>query len=312
MNIVITGSIAFDYLMSFPGKFTEHFLPEHMSRVSLSFLVDSMDKRRGGCAPNIAYTLALLGERPRLMGTAGQDFDEYRRWLESAGVDTSLVREVAGKFTASFFCSTDADNNQIASFYTGAMANAGELSFRTAGPCGLAIVSPNDPGAMLQYAEECRALKIPYIWDPGQQCARMSGDELRDGQVGSRLVICNDYEFELIRQKTGVDEESILEQTETLVVTRGEHGCIIYERDGQVDVPSVPPHRIVDPTGVGDAFRGGFMKGMAHNADLEVCARLGGVAATYALEHLGGQSHAYSWPEFRDRYEAHFGSPHGL
>ena len=169
MSIVVTGSIAYDYLMSFPGKFTEHLLPEHVQRVSLSFLVDTMDKRRGGCAPNIAYTLALLGERPRLMATAGQDFGDYRRWLDAAGVDTSLVKDVPGKFTASFFCSTDTDNNQIASFYTGAMANAGELSFRTAGPVELAIISPNDPGAMLQYAEECRTLGIPYIFDPGQQ-----------------------------------------------------------------------------------------------------------------------------------------------
>src|SRR5919112_283957 len=138
MSIIVTGSIAYDYLMSFPGKFTEHFLPEHMSRVSLSFLVDTMDKRRGGGAPNIAYTLALLGETPRLMGTAGQDFPEYRRWLEAAGVDTSLVQEVPGKFTASFFCSTDSEGNQIASFYTGAMANAAELSFRTVEGCELA------------------------------------------------------------------------------------------------------------------------------------------------------------------------------
>src|SRR5213082_2890195 len=148
MQIVVTGSIAFDYLMSFPGKFTDHFLPEHMDRVSLSFLVDSMDKRRGGCGPNIAYTLALLDERPLLMATAGEDFGEYRQWLEAAGVDTSLVAQVAGKFTASFFCSTDQSNNQIASFYTGAMADAGQLSFRAAGDCGLAIISPNDPGAM--------------------------------------------------------------------------------------------------------------------------------------------------------------------
>jgi adenosine kinase len=307
MNIIVTGSIAFDYLMSFPGKFTEHFLPEHMSRVSLSFLVDSMDKRRGGCAPNIAYTLALLGERPRLLATAGQDFDDYRRWLEAAGVDTSLVKEIDGKFTASFFCSTDADSNQIASFYTGAMANAGELSFRTAGDCGLAIISPNDPGAMVQYAEECRALNIPYIWDPGQQCARMSGDELRDGVVGAALVICNDYEFELIRQKTGFDEASLLEHASALVITRGEQGCSIYDGSDQVTVPAVPPHRIADPTGVGDAFRGGFMKGVALGAAYETCARLGSVAATYALEHLGGQSHAYTWAEFLERYETHFG-----
>ena len=312
MNIVVTGSIAFDYLMSFPGKFTEHFLPEHMSRVSLSFLVDTMDKRRGGCAPNIAYTLALLGEKPRLMATAGQDFDEYRRWLEAAGVDTSLVREIAGKFTASFFCSTDAASNQIASFYTGAMANAGELSFRTVEDCGLSIIAPNDPGAMLQYAEECRTLGVPYIWDPGQQCARMSGDELADGLSGAAIVICNDYEFELMRQKTGLDEAAVLRRTKALVVTRGEHGCTIHDERGKTHVPAVAPHRIVDPTGVGDAFRGGFMKGVARGADYETCARLGSVAAAYALEHLGGQSHAYSWPEFRDRYESHFGRPDGL
>jgi adenosine kinase len=308
MNIVVTGSIAFDYLMSFPGRFTEHFLPEHMSRVSLSFLVDTMDKRRGGCAPNIAYTLALLGERPRLMATAGQDFDDYRRWLEAAHVDTSLVKDVEGKFTASFFCSTDVESNQIASFYTGAMANAGELSFRDVPDCGLAIISPNDPGAMLQYAQECRALGIPFIWDPGQQCARMSGDELKDGLAGATIVVCNDYEFELIRQKTGLDEEEILSLSGALVVTRGEDGCSIIEQDVSTAVPAVPPHRIVDPTGVGDAFRGGFLKGMARGASYPVCAQIGSVAATYALEHLGGQSHAYRWPEFLQRYETHFGA----
>jgi adenosine kinase len=307
MRIIVTGSIAFDYLMSFPGKFTEHFLPEHFSRVSLSFLVDSMDKRRGGCAPNIAYTLALLGERPRLMGTAGQDFGDYRRWLEAAGVDTSLVTEVPDKFTASFFCSTDEANNQIASFYTGAMAHAAELSFRTAGEVDLVIISPNDPAAMTQYAEECRALGLKFIFDPGQQCARMGGDQLADGIAGAHLVICNDYELELIREKTGLGEADILERAGSLVVTRGEHGSSVFTRGRHVDVPSVTPHRIADPTGVGDAYRGGLMKGMAHHADLDVCARLGSVAATYALEHLGGQSHAYTWDEFRARYEQHFG-----
>jgi adenosine kinase len=307
MRIVVTGSIAFDYLMSFPGKFTEHFLPEHMNRVSLSFLVDTMDKRRGGCAPNIAYTLALLGERPRLMAAAGEDFGEYRQWLEAAGVDTSLVVQIAGKFTASFFCSTDQENNQIASFYTGAMADAGQLSFRTAGECGLAIISPNDPEAMMQYAEECRTLGIAYIFDPGQQCTRMSGAELKDGIVGAHLVICNDYEFELIRQKTGFSESDVLAQAKSLVVTRGENGSSVYLSSGErVDVAAVPPHRIVDPTGVGDAYRGGLMKGMALRLPYEVCARMGSVAATYALEHLGGQSHSYTFDEFTRRYEQHF------
>jgi adenosine kinase len=307
MKLIVTGSIAYDYLMSFPGKFTEHFLVEHMQRVSLSFLVDSMDKRRGGCAPNIAYTLALLGERPYLMGTAGQDFGEYAEWLRAAGVDTSLVKQVPDKFTASFFCSTDTENNQIASFYTGAMANAAELSFRTIKEPGLAIISPNDPGAMVQYAEECRTLGIPYIFDHGQQVARMSGNELRDGIVGADVVVCNDYEFELTREKTGLGEAEVLAAARVLIITRGEHGCSVYEKDSRIDVHAVPPHRIVDPTGVGDAFRGGFMKGMAIGAPLRVSAQIGSVAATYALEHLGGQSHSYTVEEFRRRYEQHFG-----
>jgi adenosine kinase len=308
MQIVVTGSIAYDYLMSFPGKFTEHILPEHMQRVSLSFLVDSMDKRRGGCAPNIAYTLALLGERPLMMATAGEDFGEYRQWLEAAGVDTSHTRQIDGKFCASFFCSTDVDNNQIASFYTGAMADAGQLSFRTIGDCGLAIIAPNDPGAMVQYAEECRTLGIRFIFDPGQQCARMSGDELRDGITGAAIVIVNDYELELLRQKTGLGEKDILGLAKVLIVTRGELGSSVITLDGWTEVPAVTPHRIVDPTGVGDAYRGGLMKGLALDLSYDTSARLGTVAATYALEHLGGQSHAYTWDEFRRRYEEHFGT----
>jgi adenosine kinase len=309
MKLIVTGSIAFDYLMSFPGKFTEHLLPEHMQRVSLSFLVDSMDKRRGGCAPNIAYTLALLGERPHLMATAGQDFGDYGAWLAAAGVDVSLVKVVADKFTASFFCSTDEANNQIASFYTGAMANAGELSFRTVDGAagGLAIISPNDPEAMVQYAEECSTIGLRYIWDPGQQCARMDGTQLRDGIEGADIVVCNDYEFELIRQKTGMSEADVLGVASALLVTRGEHGSSVLTREGRTDVAAVPPDRIVDPTGVGDAFRGGLMKGLAQGRPLAQSAEMGSVAATWALEHLGGQSHAYTWPEFVARYERHYG-----
>jgi adenosine kinase len=309
MKIIVTGSIAYDYLMSFPGKFTEHILPEHLNRISLSFLVDTMQKRRGGCGPNIAYTLALLGEHPYLMATAGEDFREYRHWLEAAGIDTSLVKEVPGKFTASFFCSTDTENNQIASFYTGAMANAGELSFRLARECGLATISPNDPAAMLQYAEECRALGIRFVFDPGQQCTRMSGAELRDGLEGATVLVSNDYEFELLKQKTGMSERDLLGQVGALVVTRGENGSSVITPDGgRIDVPAVKPHRLVDPTGVGDAWRAGFMKGLAIGVPYDTCARLGSVAATYALEHVGGQSHAYTWDEFKKRYEQHFGS----
>jgi adenosine kinase len=310
MKLIVTGSIAFDYLMSFPGKFTEHFLPEHMHRVSLSFLVDSMDKRRGGCGPNIAYTLALLGERPMLMATAGQDFGDYKSWMETAGIDTSLVKVVADKFTASFFCSTDQANNQIASFYTGAMANAAELSFKTVPGLqgdGLVIISPNDPEAMVQYAQECSTLGIRYIWDPGQQCARMDGSQLKEGITGAFMVIVNDYEFELLRQKTGMSEQDVLREVEVLVITRGEQGCTVLSGGTRHDVAAVPPSRIADPTGVGDAFRGGFMKGLATGAAYDECARLGSVAATYALEHLGGTSHAYSRAEFQARFDQAYG-----
>ncbi|HEX6322196.1 MAG TPA: carbohydrate kinase family protein [Vicinamibacterales bacterium] len=307
MKTVVTGSIAYDYLMSFPGKFTEHFLAEHMERVSLSFLVDTMDKRRGGCAPNIAYTLALLGERPFLMATAGQDFEDYRQWLEAAKIDTTLVRVVPDKFTASFFCSTDEHNNQIASFYTGAMAHAAELSFRTVRDCGLVIIAPNDPAAMVQYAEECRALGIRFIFDPGQQCARMSGSELKDGISGASVLICNDYEFELIRQKTELSEADVVAGADALIITKGETGSTILTKDGSVDVPAVAPAREADPTGVGDAYRGGLMRGLTLGLDWETCGRIGSVAATYALEHLGGLSHAYTLDEFGRRYTQHFG-----
>jgi adenosine kinase len=308
MNIIVTGSIAYDYLMSFPGSFTEHLLPEHLQRVSLSFLVDTMDKRRGGCAPNVAYSLALLGERPRLMGTAGQDFSEYRLWLESNGVDTSLVKQVPDKFTASFFCSTDKHGNQIASFYTGAMADAAELSFRDAGACDLAIISPNDPSAMVQYGRECRDLGIKYIYDPSQQVARMGSDDIKDGVVGAYIVISNDYEYAIIREKTGMDVAAMLATAEAVVITKGEKGAEIHRPGGVIEVPAVTPRAIADPTGVGDAFRGGFMTGLARGADYETCGRLGSVAATYALEHMGGSSHHYTWDEFAARYAAHFGT----
>ncbi len=307
MNIIVTGSIAYDYLMTFPGSFTDQLIPDQLAHVSLSFLADTLVRRRGGCAPNIAYTLALLGEHPAIMGTAGIDFDEYSHWLEAAGVDTSHIKQIPGEFTSSFFCTTDSQNNQIATFYTGAMSHAGELSFRDTSKPDLVIISPNDPGAMVQYARECRELGIRAIYDPGQQCARSNGDELREGIAGASVLICNEYEFELIRAKTGLGESDILAHAEALVITRGASGSNLYTHEGRIDVPAVPEAAIADPTGVGDAYRGGFMKGMVHNASWQTCGRLGSVAATYALEHVGGQSHTYTWQEFKTRYEANFG-----
>ena len=289
--------------MSFPGKFTEHFLPEHMNRVSLSFLVDTMDKRRGGCAPNIAYTLALLGERPLLMATAGEDFGEYRQWLESAGIDTSLTTDVRQILRVVFLQHGPReqpdrvvlhrrDGRRRTAVVPGPSATAGWRSSRRTIPARCSSTQRS--------AARCG---IPYIFDPGQQCARMSGDELHDGVAGATFVIVNDYELELLRQKTGLDEDDLLAHTKALIVTRGEKGSSVLNRDGRVDVPAVEPYRIVDPTGVGDAYRGGLMKGLALSAAVRDVRAHGQRRRrrACALEHLGGLSHAYTWDEFRAR-----------
>ncbi len=312
MNIVITGSIAYDYLMSFPGDFLDHVKPDRIQKLSLSFLVDDMVKRRGGCAPNIAYSLALLGERPVVMGTAGEDFAEYGEWLEAHGVDISAVKVVPHVFTASFFATTDRNLNQIASFYTGAMAYARELSFRDLDiPVDLTIISPNDPEAMDKYPEECRALGIPYIYDPSQQVVRTSPECLREGLIGADILVVNDYEYELLKDRTGFNDADIRQAVKrAVVVTLGAEGAALWVgpyRDQEIRVPAVPPREIVDPTGVGDAFRAGLIKGLALGLPWDACGRIGSLAATYVLETKGPQTHTYTLQEFVARYTSSFG-----
>jgi adenosine kinase len=308
MNIVLTGSVAFDYLMKFPGYFRDHILPDRLDSISLSFLVESMTRWWGGVAPNIAYTLALLGERPRLMATVGEDFEEYRGWLESKGVDTSTARVIPGVFTASFFANTDLANAQIASFYPGAMRYAAQLSFkdlRGERPT-LAVISPNDPGAMNQYVCECQELGIPYVYDPSQQIVRLSAEELSRGIQGALALFVNDYEFGLIQKATGMGEADVQACTRFTVVTRGEHGAMVYAGGREYPIPVVPPKHMGDPTGVGDAFRGGFLCGYGHGLDWGICGRMGALAATYCLEHLGPQGHSYDRAEFVARYRESF------
>lgn len=309
MNIVVTGSIAFDYLMHFPGDFLEHVKPERLQKLSLSFLVDEMVKQRGGCAPNIAYSLALLGERPLIMGTAGQDFEAYRLWLEASGVDTSAIRIVSDVFTASFFATTDQQLNQIASFYTGAMAHARDLSFRDLTvPVDLTIISPNDPGAMARYAKECKELGIPYIYDPSQQVVRADAASLCDGVVGADILVVNDYEYELLKDRTEMTDADIRQAvTRAVVVTLGEKGARIWAGDEEISVPAAPATEILDPTGVGDAFRAGLIKGLALGLPWGACGRIGSVAAVYVLETKGPQAHHYTLSEFVARYAATFG-----
>jgi adenosine kinase len=309
MTIVITGSVAYDYLMSFPGRFSEHILPEQIHQVSLSFLVDTMHKRQGGVAPNIAYSLALLGERPVVMATVGQDFGEYRAWLEAAGVDTSAMVEVKDEFTSSFFVNTDLDNNQIASFYIGAMGMADTLSFHDleSDAVEIAMISPNAPAAMVKYAQECQELGIPYIYDPSQQIIRLSGEELLEGTRGARMLIVNEYEFGMIRNKTELSHEDLLALPEMTIITQGEEGSTIYLGDRTLSIPTVPPAPLVEPTGVGDAYRAGIIKGMLHGLSWETTGRIAALAATYVLEQQGTQNHSYSLDEFTKRYHEAFG-----
>ena len=307
MEILITGSVAYDYLMTFPGHFKEQILPERLESISLSFLVDSMSKQRGGIAPNIAYTMALLGVRPRVMATVGEDFEEYRAWLEDRGVDTSLMCVVPGVFTASFFATTDHASAQIASFYPGAMGYAGTQSIKELpGKPDLVIVSPNAPDAMMKFPAECRELGIRYLYDPSQQVLRLEGNELARDMEGAHFLFCNDYEFGLISRKTGWSLDQILEHVRVLVITRGKDGADLYSGGDSVHIPTVPEDEIVDPTGVGDAFRGGFLAGYSRGFDWKLCGEIGSLAAVYCLEQRGPQSHGYTKQEFVERFRKHF------
>ncbi len=307
MKIVVTGSIAYDYLMSFPGKFTDSLVADQLHTVSLSFLVDSLNRQRGGTAPNIAYTLALLGGQPSVMATAGQDFGDYRTWLESHGVNTAAIVEIENDFCASFFVNTDQAQNQIASFYTGAMAHAGTLSFaKHAADADLVIISPNAPDAMSQYAEECRQLGIPFIYDPSQQAARFSGEELLHGLDGAQMLTVNEYEHQLIQEKTGLKEDQILQRVGSLLVTLAGEGARLVIDGQEIRIPAVPPSSLTDPTGAGDAFRAGMMRGMQLDLPWEISGRMGSLAATYVLEQLGPQNHHYSPQDFVARFRQHF------
>lgn len=312
--MVVTGSVAFDYLMTFPGRFVEHLIPDQMSRLSVSFLVDEMRRVPGGCAPNIAWSLALLGERPLLFATAGSDASGYRDRLAGRGVDVSGLRLHEDVFTASFFVSTDRDQNQIASFYTGAMARARDLSLESLDAEGIALVilSPNDPDAMARYAGECRRSGIPFLYDPSQQVARLSGEDLRDGLAGAAVLIVNDYEFGILTQKTELSREDIEERIPVVVVTHGADGSTISVAAGRRrERHQVPPARLereaIDPTGVGDAYRAGLVRGLRIGAPWPTAGRMGSVSAVFGLEALGPQPPPYSIPEFRARYERTFG-----
>ncbi len=313
-RIVVTGSVAFDYLMTFPGKFTEHLIPDRMSRISVSFLVDEMRRVPGGCGPNIAWGLALLGERPALLATAGSDAAEYRDRLAAEGIDVSGLRLEPDVFTASFFVSTDQDQNQVASFYTGAMARARRYPLDTLDRPEIAfvVISPNDPPAMAAHAAFCRKHNIPFLYDPSQQVTRLSGTEMEEGVRGAAILIVNDYEFGILMQKTGRSREDLERMVPVLIVTHGADGSAIHAPlGGGRIVHRIPPAKVereaLDPTGVGDAYRAGLLRGLRIGAPWPVAGRIGSVAAVYCLEHQGPQPPRYAPEAFQERYVRNYG-----
>lgn len=298
MTIAVTGSIATDHLMKFPGKFSEQLLPDHLQKVSLSFLVDELVIHRGGVAGNMAFAIGVLGGEVALVGAVGRDFDDYRQWLNGHGVNTENVLVSETAYTARFVCTTDEAMAQLASFYPGAMSEARDIDLadvvKRSGAPELVIIGANDPEAMFRHTEDCRSLGLAFAADPSQQLARLSGEEIRRLIDGATYLFTNDYEWDLLLQKSGLSEAQVMSQIKLRVTTLGEKGVDIVGSDGTfVHVGIVPETHQEDPTGIGDAFRAGFLTGRAAGLNLERSAQLASMVATLVLEAPGPQE--WSW-----------------
>lgn len=312
MRIAVTGSVGRDHLMTFPGKFTDSLIAESLSKVSLSFLVDGLDVRRGGCGANISFGMAALGLNPILIASVGADWADYEAWLSRHGVDTSHVRVSDSLHTALYMVTTDTDLNQIASFFPGAMSEAREIELapvmEKSGRFDLVVISPDDPEAMLRHTDACRKELIPFAADPSQQLARMSGEEIRSLIEGARYLFLNEYELALAMQKTGWSDDEILARVQTRVVTLGSDGAKIEEVGCDSIHVGVPQEKAkIDPTGVGDAFRSGFLAGVAWGLSHERCAQLGSMLATYVIETKGTQEYRFTAQGFTSRFAERYG-----
>ncbi|MDX6287905.1 MAG: adenosine kinase [Frankiales bacterium] len=311
MRIIVTGSIATDHLMSFPGRFADQLIPDQLDKVSLSFLVDDLDIRRGGVAANICFGMAQLGHRPVLVGSVGDDFGDYRSWLERHGVDTSHVRVSELRHTARFLCTTDSDQNQIASFYPGAMAEARDIELgpviTAVGGVDFVVVSPNDPEAMIRHTDECRARSVPFVADPSQQLSGMDAEGIRKLVDGAAYLFSNSYERALLEQKTGWSSDDVLARVGVRVTTMGADGAIVETKDGEsIAVPVPPEERRADPTGVGDAFRAGFLSTLGWGLGHERAAQVGSMLATLVIETIGTQEYDLN-ATFVERFTAAYG-----
>lgn len=313
MPVAVSGSIATDHLMRFPGKFSEQFLPDQLDNISLSFLVDNLEIHRGGVGANIAFAMGVLGAEPVLVGAVGEDFAEYQRWLEGRGVRCSGIYTSESKHTARFMCITDEQMCQIASFYAGAMAETSEIDLSavasTIGGLDLVLISPSDPDAMLAQAKECRDRGYPFAADPSQQLARFDGTQAAEFVDGAKFLFTNDYEWELLKSKTGWSDADVLERVEYRVTTLGADGVQVVGKDGtDFTVAAVPEKQKADPTGVGDAFRAGFLRGVYAGLNLERSAQLGSMIAVLVLETVGPQEWQFQRAGVLQRIEGAFGA----
>ena len=308
-QVIVAGSLAFDQIMVFPGNFKDHILPDKLHVINISFLVSEMRKQRGGCSGNIAYTLALLGCEPRIVAAAGADFEDYREWLDRRGVDTRAIAVFADEMTASCHITSDQRDNQITGFFVGAMRRASELSLRQrmGERPAFCVVAPDDPEAMVRHCREARETGLPLLFDPSFQVTAMDGESLAEAARGAAIMMVNDYEHAVFEKKTGKKGGAIFDLVDMVVVTLGGDGSKILQPDGEIRVPAAEISGLVDPTGAGDAFRAGFVTGLMRGYELEDCGRMGSVAAAYAVEHNGTQSHAFTREEFDERYRRSFG-----
>jgi adenosine kinase len=307
--IAVSGSIATDHLMTFAGRFVDQLLPDQLAKLSVSFLVDDLEIRRGGVAGNICFGLAKLGLRPLLVGAVGDDFADYRAWLDDHGVDTSGVRVCEGSHTARFVCTTDSEQNQIASFYPGAMSEAREIDLTTLGDLELVLIGANDPAAMALHTEQCRKAAIPFAADPSQQLAFLDGEAIRGLLDGATLLFGNGYEAALFENKTGWSTEEVLSHVGVRVTTHGADG-IVVEQAGEptLHVGVVPAREIAEPTGVGDAFRSGFLAARSWGLSLERSVQLGAFLATLCVESIGPQEYGFDAAAASQRLTAAYGA----
>lgn len=308
MQIFVSGSLAYDRIMDFPGKFSDHILPEKIHILNVCFLVNGVVEKFGGTAGNIAYNLALLGERPIILSAAGRDFDSYEKWLRGHGLSLDGIRRVGEELTAGAYITTDQADNQITGFNPGAMKYPSNYEFNGIAPNNsLAIVSPGNLEDMVAYSRIYKSRRVPYIFDPGQQIPVMPKPELIEMITGSELLVANDYELQMIEQAGGFRKQDLLTLTKGIITTLGEKGSVISTNAKETEIPAARVSKVLDPTGAGDAYRAGLIKGLARGKSLEDAARMGSTCASYAVECYGTQEHSFSTADFHQRYTENFG-----